>query len=218
MMIEDKSPGLPRWVRKLAIPAGIGAVAGYAASAAMMQFLDSEAVGGLSKSGTIAALVGVIYALIGAGMAVGVASPRLGARFLNVEDADELREQKRMLGLSGVAMFLWGVSLIVIALAAPAGPVPATVALVIGGGGIVAGSIISVAVHRACDELMRAINLEAGALSYGLLMLVAGTWAMLAHLGYTAGPAPLDLLSLFYALVLLASFIVVGRRGMLMPR
>jgi len=217
-MIEDKSPGLPRWVRKLVIPAGIGAVAGFAASAAMMHFLDSEAVGGLSESGTIAALIGVVYALIGAGMAVGVANPRLGARFLNVEDADELREQKRMLGLSGVAMFLWGVSLIVIAMAAPAGPVPAAVALVIGGGGIVAGSIISIAVHRACDELMRAINLEAGALSYGLVMLVAGTWAMLAHLGYTTGPAPLDLLSLFYALVLLASFIVVGRRGMLMPR
>lgn len=218
MMIEDKSPGTPRWVRKLLIPALIGGVAGFAASAGMMNFLDSQAVGGLSESATIAALVGLVYALIGLGLAIGVASPQLGARFLNVEDADELREQKWMLGLSGVAMFLWGVSLIGLALAAPDGPVPNLVALVIGAGGLVAGSLLSVGVHRACDELMRAINLEAGSLSFGLVLLVAGPWAMLAHLGYAAAPAPLDLLSLFYVLVLAASFITVGRRGMLAPR
>ncbi len=218
MMIEEKSPGTPRWVRKLLIPALIGGVAGYVAAADMMHFLDSQAVGGLGKSPTIAALVGVFYALIGLGVAIGVASPQLGARFLNVEDADELREQKRMLGLSGISMFLWGVSLIGLALAAPDGPLPAVVALVIGGGGLVAGTLLSVGVHRACDELMRAINLEVGSLSFGLVLLVVGIWAMLAHLGYTAAPAPLDLLSLFYVLVLVASFIIVGRRGMLAPR
>ena len=218
MMIEDKSPGTPRWVRKLLIPALIGGVAGFAASAGMMNFLDSQAVGGLSESAMIAALVGLVYALIGLGVAIGVASPQLGARFLNVEDAEELREQKRMLGLSGVATFLWGVSLIGLALAAPDGPVPTVVALVIGAGGTVTGSLLSVGVHRACDELMRAINLEAGSLSFGLVLLVAGTWAMLAHLGYAAAPAPLDLLSLFYVLVLAASFITAGRRGMLAPR
>jgi hypothetical protein len=65
---------------------------------------------------------------------------------------------------------------------------------------------------------MRAISLEGGAVSFGLVVLVAGGWAMLAHLGYAARPAPLDLLSLFYVLLLLASFIAVGRRGMLAPR
>lgn len=218
MMIEEKSPGTPRWVRKLLIPALIGGVAGFAAAAGMMHFLDSQAVGGLGKSPTIAALVGLVYALVGLVVAIGVASPPLGARFLNVEDADELREQKRMLGLSGVAMLLWGASLIALALAAPDGPVPVAIALVIGGGGLVAGSVLSVGVHRACDELMRAINLEAGSLSFGLVLLVAGTWAMLAHLGYAAAPAPLDLLTLLYVLVLAASFITVGRRGMLAPR
>lgn len=218
MMIENNSAETPLWVRKLLIPAAIGGVVGFAAAAGMMHFLESETVGGLGKSATVAALVGVIYAVIGLGMSMGVANPQLGARFLNVEDADELREQKRMLGLSGVAMLLWGVSLIALALAAPDGPLPAGVALAIGVGGLVAGSLLSVAVHRASDELMRAINLEAGALSYGLVMLIAGTWAMLAHLGYAAAPAPLDLLSLFYVLVLVASFITVGRRGMLAPR
>jgi hypothetical protein len=217
-MTENETSSMPRWVRKLLIPALIGAVIGYAASAAMLTYIDSAAVDGLSVSGTIAAVVGVLYAVIGLTMVVGVASPQLGARFLNVEDADELREQKKVLTLSGAAMLLWGVALLALALAAPDGPVPQAAALAVGGGGLVIGIALSVLVYRSSDELMLAVNLEAAALSYGLLLLVVGLWAMLAHLGYTAAPSPLDLLSLFYVLVLVASFIAVGRRGMLAIR
>jgi len=217
-MTENETSSMPRWVRKLLIPALIGAVIGYAASAAMLYYIDSAAVDGLSVSATIAAVVGVLYAVIGLTMVVGTANPQLGARLLNVEDADELREQKKVLTLSGAAMMLWGVALLALALAAPDGPVPQAAALAVGGGGLVIGIALSVLVYRSSDELMLAVNLEAAALSYGLLLLVVGLWAMLAHLGYTAAPAPLDLLSLFYVLVLVASFIAVGRRGMLAIR
>ena len=105
MMSDENSPapgsGMPRWVRKFLIPALIGGVAGFAASAGMMRFIDSSAVGGLSGSASIAALVGVAYAVIGLALTIGTASPQVGAKFLNVEDADELREQKKVLGLSG---------------------------------------------------------------------------------------------------------------------
>lgn len=218
MTPQDKSPATPRWVKKLLLPGLIGAVAGFAASAATMRLIDSGVIGGLGDSALIAALVGVLYLLTGAAVGLGVASPGVGARFLNVEDADELREQKRVLILSGGAMALWGVSLFTLALAAPDGPVPQGVALLMGTGGLAAGGVLSAAMYRACDELMRAVNLEAGALSYNLVLLVGGSWAMLAHLGFVTGPGPLDWLTLFYVLVLLASFIVVGRRGMLMPR
>jgi hypothetical protein len=218
MMIEDKSPGTPRWVRKLLIPGLVGGVVGYAAAATMMYFIDSSAVGGLGMSATIASLVGVVYAVIGLSVGFGAASPGIGARFLNVEDADELREQKKVLTLSGAAMALWGASLLALALAAPDGPVPQGAALAVGFGGLAIGTWLSLPAYRASDELMRAISLEAGALGYGLVLLVVGIWAMLAHLGYTAAPAPLDLLSLFYVLVLVASFIIIGRRGMLAPR
>ncbi len=218
MMTEVKSPGTPRWVRKLLIPTLIGGVVGYAGAAAMMSFIDSSAVGGLDISATVAALVGLIYALIGLGVGFGALSPAIGARFLNVEDADELREQKKVLTLSGAAMALWGGSLLALALAAPDGPVPQGIALAVGVGGLAIGSWLSLPAYRASDELMRAISLEASAIGFGLVMLVAGTWAILAHLGYAAGPAPLDLLSLLYVLMLIASFITVGRRGMLAPR
>lgn len=217
-MTEPKTSSMPRWVRKGLIPALIGAVLGYAASAAMLTYIDGAVVDGLSVSATIAAVVAALYSVTGLTIMLGTASPRLGARFLNVEDADELREQKKVLTLSGAAMLLSGVALLALALAAPDGPVPQTAALAVGGGGLVAGVALSVLVYRSSDELMLAVNLEAGALSYGLLSLVVGMWAMLAHLGYTAAPAPLDLLTLFYVLVLLASFIAVGRRGMLAIR
>ncbi len=217
MMSQDKTPATPVWVRKVLIPAAVGGVAGFMASAAVTHFIDSSGIG-LDDSAVVAALVGVLYALFGIGVGIGAANPTLGARFLNVEDADELREQRKVLVLSGVAMALWGVGLFALALAAPDGPVPQGAALALGAGGLAIGCWLSVSVYRACDELMRAVNLEAGALSFGLMLLVAGTWAMLAHLGYTAAPAPLDLLSLFYLVLLVASVIAVGRRGMLTIR
>lgn len=218
MTSENLTTAAPRWVRKLLIPALIGGMAGFAASAGIMRFIDSSAVGGLGLSATLAALVGVLYCVIGFGIVIGTSSPGIGAKFLNVEDADELREQKRMLVLSGASMLLWGVSLLALSLAAPDGPVPQVAALAVGGGALVIGIALSVLVYRASDELMAAVNLEAGALSYGIVSLVVGLWAMLAHLGYSAAPAPLDLLTLFYVLALVASFIAVGRRGMLAVR
>lgn len=223
MMTEEKSPETPRtatpkWVRKLLIPMLIGGVAGYAGAAAALHFIDSSAVGGLGKSATIAALVAVLYIIIGLGVALGTASPKVGARFLNVEDADELREQKKVLTGSGAAMVLWGAALMALAFAAPDGPLPQAAALAIAIIGLVFGTVLSIPIYRLSDELMRAVNLEAGAISYGLVFALAGGWAMLAHLGYAAAPGPLDLLSMFYTLVLVASFIAIGRRGMLMPR
>ena len=92
MMTEEKSRETPKWVKKLLIPALIGAVVGFCASMAALQFIDSPAVGGLGKSASIAVLVGVLYIVVGLGVWFGTASPKVGARFLNVEDADELRE------------------------------------------------------------------------------------------------------------------------------
>lgn len=218
MTSEDETPATPHWARKLLIPTLLGGVAGFAASAGMIGFVGSDAVGGLEKSATVAAVVAVLYILIGLMVALGTASPQVGAKFLNVEDADELREQKTVLTLSGTAMVLWGAALLALALAAPDGPLPQAAALLIAAGGIGIGTVLSVKAYRATDELMLAVNLEGGALGYGIVFVVVGGWAMLAHLGYVAAPGPLDLLSAFYFMALLASFIAVGRRGMLTVR
>lgn len=220
MMLEDKTPrtGTPVWVRKLLIPAALGGVIGFAAASATMRFVDSETVDGLGASALVAVMVALFYTVTGVAVGLGAASPRLGARFLNVEDADEVREQKRVLIYSGVAMALWGIGLFALALAAPVGPVPQAMALALGVGGLLVGGVLSVVAYRACDELMRMAHLEAAAITYGLVVLVVGLWSMFAHVGQVAAPAPLDLLTLFYVLVLAASFVAVGRRGMLVIR
>ncbi len=215
MMIDRETPRPTSRIRKGAFRALIGGAVGYAAAAGLMRFLGSGAVGGLAPSATIAALVGVMYCVIAAGIIFGTANPRLGARFLNVEDADELREQRKSLLYSGAAMLLWGGGLIAVALAAPDGPLPQTAALIVGLAGLVAGTAISIPAYRASDELMLAVGLEGGAIAFGLAFIVFGLWGMFAHLGFIAGPQPLDLLTLLYVLVMLASFIAVGRRGML---
>ncbi|WP_379922282.1 hypothetical protein [Erythrobacter sp. R86502] len=225
MMSEDKSSAasssLPRWVQKILIPASLGGVVGFGASAGMIAYIKgvkgADGIG-LDASATIAALVAVLYVLIGLSVGFGAVIPGLGAKFLNVEDADELREQKKTLILSGLAMMLFGVALAALAFAAPDGPLSQGAALAVAMAGLVAGTFLSVLVYRASDELMTAVNLEACAISYGLVFLVFGIWGMLSHLGYTAPPAPLDLVTSFYTLALLATFVAVGRRGMLATR
>lgn len=59
---------------------------------------------------------------------------------------------------------------------------PQTLALVVALAGMAIGVIMSVLVQRASDELMRAVNLEAAAITNALLFVLIGTWAMLAHL------------------------------------
>jgi hypothetical protein len=62
MTSENQTSQSSRVMRKLVIPALIGGVAGGSASFAMMRFIDSDAVGGLNLSASIAALVAVLYA------------------------------------------------------------------------------------------------------------------------------------------------------------
>lgn len=217
MTDTDRSPDFP-WVRKLIVPMIGGAVVGGLATFGLLSWIDTAIPAEPEPSILVAAAVAAFYLVVAAITAVGTLNPQLGARYLNVEDADELREVRKMLLLSAGGMALWGAALLALALAAPAGPLPIPAALTLGVAGLAGGGVFAVMSYRLADELMVAVNLEAGAVSYGLVLLVIGGWGMLAHLGYVAGPQPLDLLTSFYILVMLATFIAAARRGMLAIR
>ncbi|MGB3378612.1 MAG: hypothetical protein WBA55_07565 [Allopontixanthobacter sediminis] len=206
-----------KW-RKLITSVLIGGVAGFLAASGFMQLVDSEALGRLNASREIAGLVGILYLMTGAFVGIGAINPGVGARFLNVEDADELREQRKVLGLSALGMIAFGAVLVILALAAPIGPIPPGFALA----GVIAlmvfSSITGARQTRLTDELMKAVSRESTSLAFYLLFLFGGGWAALAHLGYAAGPAMLDWITMFAALMLISAFWVCGRRGMLMPR
>lgn len=207
-----------RKLKKTLFALGLGGVAGFLGAFGFMQLADTGTLGDLGASREIAALVGVTYLVTAIAVLAGVVAPKAGASFLNVEDAEELREQKYQLSMSGLGMVTAGAALIVAALAAPDGPIAPSVALLACVGLMIVAVLASIASHKRQDELMRAIGRETGATAFYLLFFVGGGWAIAAHLDYTAGPAPLDWLTMFWGLTLLAAFVVVAKRGMLAMR
>ncbi|MFN3989806.1 MAG: hypothetical protein ACK4IS_06070 [Erythrobacter sp.] len=222
MMREIETAQAPSKWRKLALQLGsgllFGGLVGYGAGYLAGTYFKDRGLENVPLSVEVAGLVAVIYVLCGAVVALGSLNPAVGAKLLNVEDEDEVREMRTQFIHSGAAMTLWGVALLALALAAPVGPLAVPISAAIGVLGLAAGSWFAWQTYRAADELMSAINLEAGALTYGLVLVMLGGWGMLAHLGYASGPNPLDLLTACYVLVIAATFIVVGRRGMLKLR
>ena len=65
---------------------------------------------------------------------------------------------------------------------------------------------------------MRAMGREAGAAAFYLTAIAGGTWALLAHLDYAPLPAPLDWLTMIWSFVLVGTFAVIARNGMLKMR
>lgn len=203
-------------LRRLALPLTAGAVSGFLASLVFLKLTGVSSADGLGLSREIAGLVGVIYILTGLVVALGVVRPGVGAKLLNVEDAEELRENKRMLSLSSVAMVLLGTALILLALSGPVGPLAPELSL---GGAVLAIAIatwLSVISQRLTDEMQRDLTRDATASAFSLLLVIGGGWTMLTHTGFVAGPAPLDWLTMSAVFLLCATFWQAWRRGLML--
>lgn len=210
-----------KW-RKFAIQGVTGAVIGAAGimtgKLVLKPLVASGAISAPSGPVMAAATVGLCYLLMALLVGSGVAGPRIGVHYLNMEDEEELRQQRTMLAYATAGMAAMGIGLIVLALAGPGGVIAAPMALAISLGLLAASIPLTLLQWRHMDELMRRVTTETGNMTYYLLLLVGGGWAILAHLGYARAPTPLDWLTMLFGLVLLASFIAAGRRGMLAPR
>ena len=168
-----------------------------------------------------AVAAGIIYMLMGGIVAIGATAPGAGAKFLNVEDAAEIVEERGKLWPSALVCILVGVMLLALALT-PGGDLPgvlsrdeaATVAAAAFAGLVVA----SLWMRGRIDEFNRSLGTESAALALYLAFLLFGGWGALSHLGYVEWVAPLGVLAGFTLLQLAAMFWVVGRRGLLMPR
>ncbi|WP_454832507.1 hypothetical protein [Pseudoxanthomonas wuyuanensis] len=175
-------------------------------------FVGTDALG---ASEWVAAAVGsafVIFAFLGI---LGVAIAYRGGHFMQADTADQLRERGRLFVYSYVWMAACGLLLIVLMLARPEG-VLSPAAAVVGALVLIAVlTVLGIAVWRLMDELDRTLSHEAGNMAFYLILALGGGWAMLAQLGFVAGPAPLDWLTLFTVLMFVASFVAVGRRRLL---
>lgn len=210
----DKS----RRMRKTLIAVSLGAVSGFAATFAFLGMIEAGTLPELGASREIAALVAILYLLMGAIIGFGLVTPKYGAKVLNVEDAEEIGEQRSQLLLSAVAVLVSGIVLMVLALSGPVGPIPVEIVLGVFVLGCAITAYCSLAAQKHQDELMREVGKECSSFALYLIFTVGGLWTTLAHLGYAAAPAPIDWLTMFWGLTILAAFIVTARRGLLTMR
>jgi hypothetical protein len=206
--------------RKLIVQLVSGAVVGAAVSYFFFRSMDGAA--NLDDPARLAAVAaGIIYVLMGAIVAIGAMLPGAGARILNVEDADEIVEERGKLTPSAIACLLVGTLLLALALT-PGGDLPGALsrdaAAYIAAGSFAALVVVSLWMRGRIDEFNRSLGTESAALALYLSALLFGGWGALAHLGYVEWIAPLGVLAGFALLQLGAVFWVVGRRGLLMPR
>ena len=207
-------------VRKLIVQLVTGAVVGAAVT---FFFLNSaEEVADFKDPARLSAVAaGIIYILMGGIVAIGAMAPGAGAKFLNVEDAAEIVEERGKLWPSALVCILAGVMLLALALT-PGGDLPGVVsrdvAAYIAAASFAALIVVSLWMRGRIDEFNRSLGTESAAMALYLSFLLFGGWGALAHLGYVEWIAPLGALAGFALLQLAAMFWVVGRRGLLMPR
>lgn len=206
-----------KW-RKLALSTGIGAVVGFVGAFGLLRLADSGVLGTLDTSREIAALIGLLYVVTGGFVGIGVVSPTMGAKFLNVEDPEELMEQRKILFYSTISMVPLGAALMLLAFAQPLGPVPAGIALAVLVAALLGSWWAGSRQLKLMDEMMQQVSRETAATAFYLVMTIGGGWATAAHLEYVPGPAMLDWMTMFASFLLIAAFWSTGKRGLLKPR
>ncbi len=219
--LETAAPAGRSKTRKMLIQMAIGAIAGASVTYALLAIVEKSGFDMDDPARLAGLAAGIVFALMGLIVGIGTLAPRPGAHLLNVEDADELREQRRPLSRSSLVMLLIGGAMIALALAAAGGAAGkqtrevaaiAVVVAIVGVGGL------SIASRGQQDELIQAVGTEAAAAAMYAVLTIFGVWAALAHLGYLAWIEPLGLLAVLLAVQLAAAFWVSGRRGLLRPR
>ena len=206
--------------RKLIVQLVTGAVVGALVTFFFLESADK--VADFKDPARLSAVAaGIIYILMGGIVALGAIVPGAGAKFLNVEDAAEIVEERGKLWPSAIVCMLVGIMLIALALT-PGGGLPGVVSPGVAGyiaaGAFAALVVVSLWMRGKIDEFNRSLGTESAALALYLSTLLFGGWGALAHLGYVEWIAPLGVLAGFALLQLAAMFWVIGRRGLLMPR
>lgn len=209
---------MPKW-KKSAIRLVVGGLIGAAASAAVLSLAGSELLQAMGPSRVALATVGLVYGLMAAMVGFGLAAPRAGAKLLNVADDEELREERSGMLLSVVTMGALGLVLVLLAVArAPgfaAGLVPAGVAMGALLLSVVGGAAASWAWRDRFDELNRQLGLEGCFWAFCLSWVLLTLWAAADFLGLGVSLTAIDVVTTLAAMMLLGSFVAVGRRGMM---
>jgi hypothetical protein len=162
--------------------------------------------------------VGLIYLLMGLIVGFGLIAPKLGSRILNVEDADEIGEQRRILTGSTICMAALGAALIVLPMAGP----DRSISPIAGFGALLAALalliVISIRDWKYYDEMLMQLSRGAGSLAFAGVGGVLLIWSTAAWLEFATHPTPLGLIAVIAGGFLIAIFVAGARMGLLGPR
>lgn len=197
----------------------VGAAVGGGVSAAALALAGAGLLDAMGPSRVALAGVGLVYLLMGGFVAFGLAAPQAGAKLLNVGDADELRDDRAGMARSVAVMGVTGALLLLLALARSpgfaAGPVSAEVAMGALLLSTVAGIFASWRWRNAFDELNWQLGLEGCLWAFCISWVVLSLWAAADFLGFGATLTPIDVVTTLSAMMLLGSFVAIGKRGMM---
>ena len=151
----------------------VGGLAGYFG----LGVLDAK---NMTVDQIIVSGVGLVYFLMGLIVVFGLIAPKLGSGVLNVEDADEIREQRRILTGSTICMVALGAALMALPAAGPDGAIPPMA----GFGGLMAAMVLLIVVSvrdwKYYDEMLLQLSRDAGNLAFSGIGGVLMIWASAA--------------------------------------
>lgn len=201
--------------RKLIFQLVVGSMIGGLASYFGLGLLGAE---NMAADQLVVGGVGLIYLLIGLICGFGLMAPKLGASILNVEDADEIRDQSRILSGSAICMIVLGAALMALAMAGPDGLISRPAAM----GGLLAALALLIAISirdwKYYDEMLLQLSRDAGNIAFSSVGSVTLIWGSASWLGLVAAPTPLALVALISAGFLIAIFVASARKGLLRSR
>jgi hypothetical protein len=214
-MTTSKSETKMHKGRKLIFQLAFGGLIGGLAGYFGVGLWDAEA---MRADQVLVSGVGLIYLLMGLIVGFGLVAPKLGASMLNVEDADEIRDQRRILTGSSICMIALGAALMALPMAGSDGPISPLA----GFGGLLAALalliVVSIRDWKYYDEMLLQLSRDAGNLAFGGIGSVILIWASAAWLGQVTAPTPLTLVAIVSGGFLFAIFVASARKGLLRPR
>lgn len=201
--------------RKTLIAASLGFISGVGG---MTAFLSMTRAPDWTASEVAAGAVGVVYLASGLFVLLGVAAPGIGARVLNVSDAEELIEQRPLYTGSAISIITFGIMLLCLAAADQSGLVPRWAAMA----SVAIAGLTTVTIYRVqwklYDELWRQLSWESAAFASMLSVPVLTLWGAAVHLGYVGAMDGLGVVAFVSAAILAGAAIATGRRGLLAQR
>lgn len=170
----------------------------------------------LSSDALLLNVIGLVYALMGLVCGLGLVLPKkLAVQMLNIEDEEELDEQRRILTGSSIVMLAIGISLCLLALSGDSGIISPIVAF----SGVIISTFACIFITlkdwKLYDELLRQMSLETTYLSLSITAMILWFWCSAAWIGWILLPSPLIIISLISGLYIISVFIICGRRGLL---